>query len=101
MLAAVLTASVAILFFQNCSRGFETPLEFSSFEGLSNPIVPNPFIAKTCGIVPSGKALIRKFNKQEIENSINDLLGLNSVDTSSLPPDPTDINGFTNNAENM
>lgn len=94
MLAAVLTASVATLFFQNCSRGFEAGLESSSFEGWTE-------LGKTCGTVSAGKALIRKLNKQEIENSINDLLGLSSVNTSSLPSDPTDTNGFTNNAENM
>lgn len=88
-----------ILLFQNCNRGFEVSLELADFNSESWPTPVN--LAKNCGPIPAGKTLIRKLNQQEIDNSIKDLLGLNSSYTAALPLDPTDTNGFTNNAENM
>lgn len=93
-MAAALIA-VSLLLFQNCGPSFEFA-EFNSESG------PDRFsLEKTCGSVPAGKALIRKLSRQEIDNSIKDLLGLSASYTDSLPFDSTDKNGFSNNAENM
>jgi hypothetical protein len=93
---------IALVFiFQNCSQRFNVvsdPLlsEFGS-EAWRGPAS----LATSCGTVPAGKALIRKLNGQEIDNSLKDLLGLTASYAGSLPADSTDTNGFTNNAENL
>lgn len=86
---------MTIFFFQNCGPSFE-------LAELNSETWPDQFsLAKTCGTVPAGKALIRKLSRKEIDNSIKDLLGLSASYTDSLPFDATDRNGFSNNAENM
>lgn len=113
--------AVSAFAFQNCSGGFEmAPLQDLASQGdnggggdggggggggaggpggVTDVIDP---VTKTCTEAsPIGKALIRKLNRSELNNSLNDILGLNKNYTADLSPDNADISGFTNNAETL
>jgi hypothetical protein len=94
----VVPCLVALSFgFQNCGSGFEMESPSGSLSLGSSGIS-----GKVCASgSPAGQALIRKLNRQELNNSLQDILQVTGDYTSSLTPDASDINGFTNNAENL
>lgn len=87
---------VTAVAFQNCGNQFEAMEDLSSTAGLGG--TDN---TKLCTPSPVGQALIRKLNRQELNNSLQDILEVTGDFSSTLSPDATDISGFTNNAENM
>lgn len=85
--------------FQNCGNQFDAMKDLSSTSGLGTITDPS---SKACATAsPVGQALIRKLNRQELNNSLQDILEVTGDFTSTLAPDSTDISGFTNNAENL
>jgi Protein of unknown function (DUF1587)./Protein of unknown function (DUF1592)./Protein of unknown function (DUF1588)./Protein of unknown function (DUF1585)./Protein of unknown function (DUF1595). len=94
---------VVLLAFQNCGGQFEALEQASSdIDGSLGGGGGGGTETKVC-TTPSatGQALIRKLNRQELNNSLQDILGVTGDFTSALSPDASDISGFTNNAENL
>lgn len=99
-----------ILMFQNCGSNLRSgSFSLSSLDGSfvdiindSDSLTKNPDVINNptvkCSTKDPGQALVRKLNKDELENSLKDILGLNTVSVGTLLADNTSTEGFSNNA---
>lgn len=93
----VMTLGLIASVFQNCGLAtFNSQVLESTQSSLASA---NPSKTACANISPAGTTLVRRLNKQELNNSLVDLLGVTGDFTSKMPADPTDTSGFTNNAE--
>ncbi len=93
----LLGISFLIFIFQNCNQ-FQ-PLEsmsLSSLDGRYSDPLANPALA--CSTTDPGQTVLRRLNKEELANSLKDILEVTAVNTSQLPADTPSADGFSNNA---
>ena len=101
---------ILITVFQNFS-GFNSNMEEVSLSStnddpaytpINNPNNPLNGGTTTCTTTgPGGKTLLQRLSRDELNNSLKDILGITTDFTINIPGDDISVDGFSNNAGNL